>query len=293
LHSRQPLFITALRMILIHQILNIAGLLLWLNWRSLRFAPPTPTSTFSLLSTLKRTGPQSAARWLYLVGLIALLFVRSLFYWQVGSARSWTPALDLVAITLPFRSDHAHLMLLFSGLSFGLLLAGFYAWLLLISGANRLVKDTEPLQKLLRFHLSWLEYCPVMVKLLLPSGVAALLWVLLNPCLASLHIIPPPASNKLLWQQAALLGLAALLVWKFLLLGLLILHSLNSYVYLGNSSFWNFVNTTTCNLLRPIAWLPLRIGKADFAPAVGIALVLALSTLGNQWLPQLYERLPF
>jgi uncharacterized protein YggT (Ycf19 family) len=293
LHSRQPLFITALRMILIHQILNIACLLLWLSWRSMRFVPPASGSSFSLLSTLKPTEPQFAARWLYLAALIALLLIRSLFYWHVGSAVNWTPAIDLVAITLPFRSDRGLLMLLFSGLSFGLLLAGFYAWLLLISSANRAVKDTEPLQRLLRFHLSWLEHCPAIVKLLLPPLVAALLWALLNPYLASLDIIPAPASNRLLWQQAALLGLAALLIWKFLLLGLLVLHSLNSYVYLGNASFWNFVNITTRNLLGPISWLPLRIGKADFAPVLAIALVTAISTLGNQWLPKLYERLPF
>lgn len=280
-------------MILIHQILNVACLLLWLNWRSIGFASVGPSARFSLLSTLKRTEPQFAARWLYLVGLLALLLIRGLFYWHMGSATNWTPVIDLVAITLPFRSDYFLPMLIFSGSSFGFLLAGFYGWLLLISGANHKVTDSDPFQKLLRFHLAWLEPCPTVLKCFLPTLIAALLWVFLNPSMVRLGIIPAPVSTNLLWQQAALLGITAVLVWKFLLLGSLLLHLLNTYVYLGNAPFWHFVNLTARNLLRPIAWLPLRIGRVDLSPVVGIAAVLFIETLGRHWLPRLYQRLPF
>lgn len=280
-------------MILIHQILNVACLLLWLNWRSIGFVAIGSTARFSLLSTLKRTEPQFAARWLYLVSLLALLLIRGLFYWHMGSATNWTPIIDLVAITIPFRSDYFLPMLIFSGSSFGFLLAGFYGWLLLISGANHNVTDSDSFQKLLRFHLGWVERCPAILKFFLPTLIAALLWVLLNPSLVRLGIIPAPLSTNLLCQQAALLGITAVLVWKFLILGLLLLHLLNTYVYLGNAPFWHFVNFTARNLLRPVAWLPLRIGRVDLSPVVGIAAVLFIETLGRNWLPRLYQRLPF
>jgi len=279
-------------MILVHLILNLACLLLWVNWRSVGFVEPNLASQFSLLSTLKRTKPQAARRWLNLISLGVPLVVGSLFYWQMGSATNWTPIVDLVAITLPFRSDYFLLMLLFSVVSFGLWLAGFYAWLLLISAANRSIPDMEPMQKLLRFHLGWLEQIPAAIKLALPSIVALLSWVLSNASLARLGIIPSTASSAQLWQQSAVVSLASVMVWEFLLLGLLVLHLLNSYVYLGNASFWSFVNVTARNILRPISWLSPKVGKVELAPIVGIALILVGAALGKRWLPVLYQRLP-
>jgi uncharacterized protein YggT (Ycf19 family) len=87
------------------------------------------------------------------------------------------------------------------------------------------------------------------------------------------------------------MGGATYLTWKYLIVGILLLHLLNSYVYIGNHPFWNFVNATASNLLRPLRWLPLRIGKVDLLPLLAVAMVFFLSELvtnSPRWI-----RLPF
>ena len=71
-------------MSLIDFILNVAGLLLWLNWRSV-FADPFATATPSTLSgTLRRAQPRQVQRWHFPAAMAALLLVRAFFYQQIG-----------------------------------------------------------------------------------------------------------------------------------------------------------------------------------------------------------------
>ncbi len=88
-----------------------------------------------------------------------------------------------------------------------------------------------------------------------------------------------------------MIGLAVYLTLKFLLLALLALYMVNTYVYLGEFSFWKFVNTTARELLRPVQWLPLRLGRIDFAPAAAIVLVLVGAEFSQRGLTRLYEKL--
>ncbi len=278
---------------LVDLILNGAALLLWLHWRALGFVRSTPAARVSLLSTLKKAESAGRGRWIYLTGLLALLILRSFFYSQIGAAVNWMPSLNLVAIHLSFRSDYLSRMFLFSGLSFGLMLAGFYAWLLLLSVANRKAPDSEPWQKLVRLHLGWLERFPTVVKFFLPMAGGALLWFLTSPGLVRLGLLPPPVSQVHLGEQAVVLGTATFLVWKFLIVGLLLLYLVNSCVFLGNFPFWSFVNLTARNLLCPLDWLPLQQGKMDLAPLLGMALVYILAEASASWLAVLYQRLPW
>src|SRR6266498_2899265 len=122
-------------------LLNLAGLLFWLNWRSVKMAAATQPSVLSLAATLKRVEPRRPKRWVYLAGLLVLVGGRSLFYWHIGSALHWTPALRLGAISPSFRSDSPGRMLLFSALSFLLALGVFYLGMVLLSILNRNVPD--------------------------------------------------------------------------------------------------------------------------------------------------------
>jgi uncharacterized protein YggT (Ycf19 family) len=81
------------------------------------------------------------------------------------------------------------------------------------------------------------------------------------------------------------------LTLKFLLLVLFALHLINTYVYLGELSFWKFVNTATRELLRPIQWLPLRVGKIDFRPVAAIIVVFLAADYTQGQLTRLYEQL--
>src|SRR5277367_15886 len=134
-------------------ILDLAGLLLWLNWLSLHFDPLAKTSATSLVGTLRKADASGPKRWQSFAAIVGLVVIRAVAFYQLGPALNWTPRLSLPPVELPFRGDYFHhfrYALLFSSLSFIATLAAFYFSLLLLSVANRSLPDTDPLQKLVR-----------------------------------------------------------------------------------------------------------------------------------------------
>ena len=276
-------------MSLIDFILNLAGLLLWLNWRSVRFDPLGKRTPATLIGTLRRAEPQRWRRWHLLAALGGLLLLRALFYWQIGSAAHWTGTLNLSVITLSFRSDFFARMLWFSIFSFGLTLGVFYLWLLLLS----ILAGPEPIHRLVRMQLGRIDGWPCGVKLLLPLAITATFWWLASWLLTWLQIIPQPVSAAHRIEAALIVGLNSYLVWKYLIGALLALHLLNSYIYFGKHPFWSYVNAEARTLLSPLRAVPLQAGKVDFAPVVGLALVFLAAELAGRGLFFLYGRLPF
>ncbi len=285
---------------LVHFILNLAALWLWLNWVSFsRDALPRTPAT-QLIATLKKAGPRGLGRWKFLAGIVILLVLRAVIYWQLGPALKWTPRLDWGFVNLTFRPDDFIQLLVFSVLGFLFILAIFYLWLLLLSVANRSIPDTDPLQKLVRHYFKWLEPWPAWLKLLLPLVLGALLWLALRPLFNTLGITPGEKSAAKLGEQAVVIGAGGYLAWKYLIAGVLLLHLINSYVFFGNHAVWSFVNATARNLLRPLRWVPSRIGRVDFLPLIGMALLfLTTELIANPpaWPPALrpwfYKLLPF
>jgi uncharacterized protein YggT (Ycf19 family) len=180
-------------------------------------------------------------------------------------------------------------MCLFSICSFGLVLAVFYLWLLLLS----ILAGPEPVHGLVRMQLGAMDRWPRRMKLFLPLMAAALLWWLASWLLEWHGIIPKPISTAHRIEQSLLIGLGSYLVWKYVIGVLLALHLLNNYVYFGRHPFWNYVNATARTLLQPLRRVPLRAGKADFAPVVGIVLVFLLAGLAERGLIFIYGRLSY
>lgn len=275
---------------LVHAILNLVGLLLWVRWREDVLRSSRRSTGGTLLSTLKPAGGARYYRWTLPAILAGLVLIRGLVYWNVGSAVRWTPSIDLGAIVLCFRSDLLSRMLLYSVSSLAVLLVEFYFCLMLISAANRQVPDNEPLQNRVRAHLGWVDRWPGVIKLLLPFLATGLLWLALSPLLVRVGFLQAPKSFDDTLRQAAALGLASFLSWKYLIAAILLLHLVNSYVYLGQSPFWSFTNATGRNLLAPLSWIPfLRLGRLDFAPVLGAALVFLLGELAAHTLPELFQ----
>ena len=100
-------------MFVVHFLLNLAALLLWLGWRSRRLAAPARPSGIALLSTLKRADPAGGRIWIYPAALGGLLFLRAVFYWELGPSLHWNPSLSFGALTVFFRSNLFGLTLLF------------------------------------------------------------------------------------------------------------------------------------------------------------------------------------
>ncbi len=279
-------------MALIDFILNLAGLLLWLNWRSARFDPLGRRTPATLIGTLRRAEPRRLRRWHLLAALGGLLLLRAVLYWQIGAGVGWAAGkLNLGIIELSFRSDSFGRILLFSIFSFGLTLGVFYLWLLLLS----ILAGPEPLpfHRLVRMPLGGMDRWSRGVKFFLPLMVTATFWWLASWLLAWLQVIPPPVSPVHRIEESLVIGLGNYLAWKYLIGVLLVLHLLNSYIYFGKHPFWGYVNAEARTLLSPLRTVPLQAGKADFAPVVGIALVFLAAELAGRGLVLLYGKLPF
>jgi hypothetical protein len=267
---------------LVDFILNLAGLLLWLSWRSLRFDPLGKRTPATLIGTLRRAEPRRLRRWHLLAALGALLFLRAVLYWQIGPGVGWAAGrLNLGVIELSFRSDSFARILLFSIFSFGLTLGVFYLWLLLFS----ILAGPEPFHRLVRMQLGPIDRWPRGIKLFLPLVLTALLWWLASWLLASLAVVPQPTSALHHIEQALVIGLGSYLAWKFAAGALLVLHLLNSYIYFGKHSFWGYVKAEAQVMLTPLSRMPLRVDRFDFAPVVGIALIFLIAHIAQYGIP--------
>lgn len=275
-------------MSLIDFILNVAGLLLWLNWRSAQFDPMAGARPSTLAGTLRRADKPGIERWLFLVALAGLLLLRAVFYWQIGPAANWTASLKLAAISVSFRSDFFGRMLLFSVLSFAVTLAAFLLWILFLSLLAGPGAEFDGVRKFARVHLGVVAGWPRWVKLLLPLLGVGFLWWLLSWPFVHWGILPRPVSAAHRVEQSLVIGLGSYLVWKYIVAGVLTLHLVNSYVYLGNHPFWIHVNSVARRMLTPLRGLPLCVGKVDFAPVVVIAGVFLFATVA-----EMGQKLPF
>src|SRR5262249_31658592 len=148
---------------LIDFILNLVGLWLWLTGRSLSTDPLQKTKPATLTGTLRRAEPRRLKTWHLLAGLLALLLLRSLLYWQIGPAVNWTPKIRLVAIAISFRSDYLDRMLLFSLLSFSVSLAVVFLCMLLLSLTSGHSAESNPFQRFLRMQLGVVARWPAAV----------------------------------------------------------------------------------------------------------------------------------
>lgn len=278
-------------MSLIHFILDVAGLLLWLSWRSIPFDPLAQATPATLAGTVRRVEPSRLKRWHFLAALVGLLVLRSFFYWQIGEEVNWTPRLNLGLVALAFRSNAFVTALLFSIFSFGRTWIIFYFWLLALSIVNGHAAGQGPLQKMILLQLGRIGRWPRSLQAVLPAVLVAAVWMLVHPLLAWFGVVNRVQSAAVLMEQGALLGLTLYFTLKDLLPVILFLHLIVSYVYLGSGQFWEYVGTTSRRMLLPLNRFPLRSGRVDFAPLVGILLILLfLHVVPNLVLSQLNRR---
>lgn len=268
-------------------ILNLAGLLLWLNWRSIRFDPLAKRTPATLMGTLRPAAPKKLQRWHLLAFLGGLLVLRAMAYRWI--APFWVGKLDWGVIVTPFRSDQFTGMLLFSFFSFGLALGTFYLCLLPLS----LLGGPDPIRQLVKIPLGRVDGWPRGLKLLLPLLAGSALWWFSSWLLVGLHICTPPVSTAHQIEQSLVIGLCCYLAWKFPLGALLTLHILGSYIYFGKHPLWNYVKMAAQELLRPLKMLPLRLGRVDFAPVLAIVILFSAAEFAGRMLNAVFLRLPF
>ena len=279
-------------MAVVHFILNGICLLLWLNWRSRGLgALPNRPPALALIGTLRRAGTSPRERWSSSIALVAVLLVRAIIYWQVGPGFRWLPQISMPGFVLHFRPDVFGRMLVFSVLGFVIFLGAFYFSLLLVAAVNRASGESDYWNAFVRAHLGLFARLPPVACLLTPFVLSFLFWLAVGPCLAAIQVHQRVSSFAQLCGQATVVGLGSWLVWPYVAGTVLILHVLSSYVYLGNAPFWNFVSITARNLLRPLAAVPLRLGKIDFTPLLALTLLALAAWFAPEALEWLYRKL--
>ena len=233
---------------LIDLILNLAGVLLWLSWRSIRSDPLVKTLPATLIGTLRRAEPRRIRGWQLLAGLGTLLLLRALLYRQIGADADWTPKLDLffVVLAFPSRLPPGHFLpaLVFSLLSFLRILIMVYFWLLALVVINRRNEAPDPLQKLLCLYLGPVARLPLVLQVFLPLVLVTGLWMALHPLLAHLQITGRVHSNGHLFEQGLLISFALYFTLQYPLPVILLMYLFASYVYLGSNPLWDFVEAS-------------------------------------------------
>jgi uncharacterized protein YggT (Ycf19 family) len=201
----------------------------------------------------------------------------------IGAPAEWTPKLNLEVVVLAFRSDQLSSTMVFSCLSFVRAMVVLYFWLVVLVVINRSSAESGPIQRMIRVYVGRLARWPWPVQLLLPFVLVMALWIGFSPLLVKLGVIAMPHSRGHLLGQAALAGLGLFFSLKYILPAFLLLYLVASYVYLGSNPVWDFVTTTAVNLTAPLRRFPLRFGKVDLTPVVGVIVILWLL----EWLPNL------
>jgi uncharacterized protein YggT (Ycf19 family) len=194
----------------------------------------------------------------------------------VGPAIDWTGSLNFGPITIFIRTEQFWLALLFSTLSFARALVLVYFWLLALCVINRNMTEPDVITRLIRLQLSHAAKWPVFVQATLPLLFLTAAWPGLHALLTHAGVTSSLPSVGPLLLQGCLIGLGTFLSLKYLILPLLFADLLARYIYFGRSPVWDFLNVTASNILTPLQRLPLRVGKVDFTPLVGIALTLLL-----------------
>ncbi|MGV3772322.1 MAG: hypothetical protein ACO1QB_05430 [Verrucomicrobiales bacterium] len=275
---------------LVDFILNIIGLLMWINWRT-AWVMKRRRSGISISGAIKRTDPQPGSEWTSIASLLTLLLFRAVFYWNLGPALKWTATINLVPVSLAIRSDLFPLMLVYSFASFALTLGLFYSWLLLLSSVNKTASQDNVIQRFVRLHLGVLDRQSAAVKLGLPPIVSALAWICLAPMLKHYGILPPPVSNLHLLEQGMVVGLSAILAWRGILIVIILAHIVNTYIFLGNHHVWEYVELTATRLLGPLK--PLRWKALDLGSILLLSTLILLSYILSAAFTRMFALLPW
>ncbi|MFZ9854612.1 MAG: YggT family protein [Limisphaerales bacterium] len=263
-------------MAFINLLLDLVVLVLGLSVLGIGTRAPTHRAG-TLLGNLKPAESRPTRSWKPVALLVVLLFLRPFLYRILSDVLGEIPSWNAIPASIPFRPDSFLRLLLFSWVSFLWTLIHFLCWVLLLSALSKACRDPANWNRFFEELIGPLVRCPLPLSLLLPGLAAGLLWLTLRWPLRMMAIAPAPASTAALLEQSILVGLGVWVSIRWLLGGLLLLRLINTYVYLGNNPFWDFVHQIGGIPLLPFRRLPLQIGKLDLSPLLAAAVVFLVA----------------
>lgn len=266
-------------------LLNFASILIWIQW--LAFFK-TPTHIHLTLATLVKPADERLRKNYYpLYIILTIIILRAIFYYFTAPITKWNPTLNLIAISIPFKSDIFMRILLYSFLSFSLYLIVFYFWLFFLSIINH-YEDHDLIHRNIIYHLGIFGRLPIVLKILTPFIACSILWLIFGNIFSAMGIFEkPPTFGKFL-LQSGLLSLCLIFSLKYLIILICGFYIIYMYIYLGPHPFWIYMGLTGKRLLKFLKWL--KIGRLELSPLVMPLIVAWLSLLAERWFPIFYQR---
>lgn len=266
---------------IINSILNLLG---WLLWAAAFVFPRYDVASsqpLSLLSTLRAETPHTRHRVLLIGGLILLLGGRAFLYWNFSSGNALLFSDFGIIVKSKFQTDSLWQMIAYSTSSFLHFLYIYYVWVLCLSMSVKQNSKAASIQNLINQQLGIGARWHSGMKIMIGGMIGIGLWFGIGMILISIKVLPEWSLGNLLLQSS--LRIASFwLSFLFVILGVIGLHFINSYVYLGEKALWNFIDETAKLYLSIFRRLPLVVGRFDFAPIFG-ALVYWLMFEIIQW----------
>ena len=276
----------------VNLLLNFVG---WLLWAAALVFPRyavRSSQPLTLLSTLRSESPQSYGRFFLLGGLVLLLGLRAVAYWNFASAGETLPSVNFGLVSVSFQTEAISHMLWYSVCSFAVFLFLYYVAIFGLSITCRQRTRVDSIENLVNQQLGAAAYWHPGFKVGAMLGLGACLWLLLGVGLIRIQALPLEWSFGALLVQAPFVAISLLLSFLYVIMLVIGLYFLNSYVYMGEQVIWKFVDETAKFYLSIVRSLPLLVGRFDLSPLVGCFLYWSFYQLGDWGIRLVFERLP-
>lgn len=246
--------------------------LAWYLWASAFVFPRYAVKSsqpLTLLSTLRAETPQSFGRVFALSGLLVLLGLRAVGYWNFSQDPFAHLSVDFGVLVVSFKTDSLAHMGLYSVGSFLVFLLIYYTWVVGLSVTNRQRARVDSIENLIDQQIGGIASWHPANKVGALFGVGVVLWIVFGILLHLASVLPEEWSPLAVIWQSPFVALSLTLWVAKVIFALIALHFLNSYVYLGEHPVWAYIDKTAKVYLTPFRRLPLVVGRFDFAPIVG------------------------
>ncbi|MDA7511219.1 YggT family protein, partial [Verrucomicrobia bacterium] len=266
---------------LVNFLLNLVG---WFIWAGAFVFPRyaiRSSQPLTLLSTLRSESPQSYGRLFLVAGLVLLIFLRAVAYWNFSPSGSALPAVDFGVLSVSFRADSLVHMICYSLSSFLVFIYVYYLCVFGLSMTCRQRTRVDSIESLVNQQLGSAAYWHPGLKLTVTGGLGALIWILVGVGLIRIQALPEAWSLGVVVLQSPLVAASLWSTFFFIILAVIGIHFLNSYVYLGEKVLWGFIDETAKFYLLIFRNLPLLVGKFDFAPILGFLTYWLLYKIGD------------
>jgi hypothetical protein len=277
---------------LVNFLLNLFGWFIWAGAFVFPRYAVRSSQPITLLSTLRSESPQSYGRLFLFAGLLLLIFLRAVAYWNFAPPGSALPAVDFGMLSVSFRTDSLVHMICYSLSSFLVFIYVYYLCVFGLSMTCRQRTRVDSIESLINQQLGSAAYWHPGMKLAVTGGVGTLLWILVGAGLIRIQALPETWSLGVIIFQSPFVAASLWFTFFFVILAVIGLHFLNSYVYLGKKILWDFIDETAKFYLLIFRNLPLLVGKFDFAPILGFLTYWLLYRIGDACLRMVFERLP-